>query len=70
MPASITYLMFGMVREVSATLVARMILLLSPATLLVSNTLCCSADDNLPYKGRTSTPVPKEPAVILPWIAS
>ena len=58
--------MFGIVSDVSATLVARMILLCNPASLLVSNTLCCSAEDNLPYKGSISVPLPREPEVILP----
>ncbi|CAB4636656.1 unannotated protein [freshwater metagenome] len=43
-PASITYLMFGIVNEVSATLVARIILLFRPTILLVSKTRCCSAE--------------------------
>ncbi len=47
-PASMTYLMFGIVKDVSATLVARMMRLLTPGLDEVSNTLCCSAAESLP----------------------
>jgi hypothetical protein len=47
-PVSMTYLMPGTVRLVSATLVARMTRRRTPATRLGSNTRCCSAADSLP----------------------
>ena len=54
-PVSITYLMPGTVRLVSATFVARITRRRSPATVDGSNTRCCSAAESLPYSGSTST---------------
>ncbi len=50
MPGSITYLMPGTVREVSATLVASTIRRLLERW----NTLCCSAEESRAYSGSTS----------------
>src|SRR5690606_5604064 len=54
-PVSMTYLMPGTVRLVSATFVASTTRRRTPATLDGSKTRCCSAADSRPYSGSTST---------------
>ena len=53
-PVSMTYLMPGTVRLVSATFVASTTRRRTPATVLRSNTRCCSAAESRPNRGRTS----------------
>ena len=53
-PVSMTYLIPGTVRLVSATFVARMTRRRTPATCERSKTRCCSAAESRPYSGSTS----------------